>query len=149
MWLNLSRVGAIAKQSPGGSILFGADLGTGRAFAGMRVTYLIGTRFTYDLTDAHGISHVPDHAVFAIAEWGHSRAFVSLFPQSPPPDAVVGVRVDRASAQAGDAVRVVGFARRRNGNDYLPASGDVASTVVAGGKTLASAHSHARLRRSL
>jgi len=139
VWLNLSRVGVIAKQSPGGSILFGADLGTGRAFSGMRVTYLIGTRFTYDLTDNHGVSHVPDHAVFAIAEWGRSRAFVSLFPQSPPPDAVVGVRADRASAQAGDAVRVVGFARRRNGSDYMPASGDVALTVVADGKTLVSA----------
>jgi hypothetical protein len=139
VWLNLSRVGVIAKESPGGSIIYGADLGTGRAFSGMRVTYLIGTHFSYDLTDAHGISHVPPSAVFAIAEWGHSKAFVSLFPQSPPPDAVVGVRADRASAQAGDVVRVVGFARRRNGNDYVPATGNVDLSVVAGGTTLVTA----------
>lgn len=140
VWLNLSRVGLLTKESPAGSIVYGADLGTGRALRAMRVTYLIGTHFAYDLTDSHGISHVPDHAVFALAEWGKSRSFVSLFPQSPPPAAVVGVRADRASARGGESVRVVGFARRRNGNVYRPATGDVALTVVANGKTLASAH---------
>ena len=83
---------------------------------------------------------MPAHAVFALAEWGKSKAFVSFFPQSPPPAAVVGVRADRASARAGESVRVVGFARRRNGNVYRPATGDVALTVVSRGKTLASAH---------
>jgi len=140
VWLNLSRVGMITKESPGGSIVYGADLGTGRALRGMRVTYLIATHFAYDLSDSHGISHVPAHAVFALAEWGKSRAFVSLFPQSPPPVAVLGVRADRASATAGESVRVVGFARRRNGNVYRPATGDVALTVVADGNTIASAN---------
>jgi hypothetical protein len=140
VWLNLSRVGMITKESPGGSIVYGADLGTGRALRGMRVTYLVGTQFVFDLTDAHGISHVPPRAVFALAEWGTSRAFVSLFPQSQPPAAVLGVRADRASARAGESVRVVGFARRRNGNVYRPAVGDVALTVVAGGNTIASGH---------
>jgi hypothetical protein len=139
VWLNLSRIGLLTKESPGGSIVYGADLGTGRALRGMRVTYLVGTSFAYDLTDSHGISRVPPRAVFALAEWGKSRAFVSLFPQSPPPAAVLGVRADRASARAGERVRVVGFARRRNGNVYRPATGDVALTIVAGGKTLASA----------
>jgi hypothetical protein len=140
VWLNLSRVGMITKESPGGSIVYGADLGTGRALRGMRVTYLVGTHFTYDLSDSHGISHVPAHAVFALAEWGKSRAFVSLFPQSPPPAAVLGVRADRASATAGESVRVAGFARRRSGNVYRPATGDVALTVVTGGKTIATTH---------
>ncbi|HEY5348461.1 MAG TPA: hypothetical protein VIJ64_01980 [Candidatus Lustribacter sp.] len=140
VWVNLSRVGLITKESPGGSIVYGADLGTGRALRGMRVTYLVGTHFVYDRSDSHGISRVPAHAVFALAEWGKSRAFVSLFPQSPPPVAVLGVRADRASASAGESVRVVGFARRRSGNVYRPATGNVALTLVARGKTIASTH---------
>ena len=139
VWVNLSRVGLVTKESPAGSILYGADLGSGRSLHAMRVTYLVGTHFAYDQTDTHGISRVPAHAVFALAEWGHSKSFVSLFPQSPPAAAVIGVRADRASARAGEAVRVVGFARRRNGNVYRPASGDVTLTIVAGGKTLATA----------
>ncbi len=139
VWLNLSRVGMLTKESPAGSLIYGADLGTGRALHGMRVTYLIGTHFAYDQTDAHGISRVPAHAVFALAEWGKSKAFVSLFPQSPPPASVLAVRADRASASAGDSVRVVGFARRRNGNVYRPATGEVALTVVNNGTTVASA----------
>ncbi len=137
VWINLTRVGLITKESPAGSFVYGADLGTGKAFAGMRVTYLIGTHFAYDLTDKRGISQVPDHAVFALAEWGNSKAFVSLLPQSPLPSAVLGVRADRASVVAGESVRVVGFARRRSGNDYRPSTGDVTLTVVAGGQTLA------------
>ena len=140
VWLNLSRIGLITKASPAGSILYGADLGTGRALHAMRVTYLVGTHFAFDQTDAHGISHVPLRASFAIAEWGKSKAFVSLFPQSPPPSAVISVRADRASARAGDGVRIVGFARRRGGNVYRPATGDVTLTVVASGKLLASTH---------
>jgi hypothetical protein len=140
VWINLSRVGLLTKESPAGSIVYGADLGTGRALRGMRYTYLVGTHFVYDLSDVHGISKVPAHAVFALAEWGKSKAFVSLFPQSPPPAAVLGVRTDRASTRAGESVRVVGFARRRNGNVYRPATGDVALTIVADGKTIASGH---------
>lgn len=139
VWVNLSRVGLIAKESPAGSFVYGADLGTGRRFAGMRLTYLIGTHFAYDLTDAHGISHVPDKAVFALAEWGNSKTFVSLLPQSQSPAAVLGVRADRASVRAGESVRVVGFARKRDGIDYRPATGDVHVKVVVGGKTLATA----------
>jgi hypothetical protein len=139
VWLNLSRVGLLTKESPAGSFVYGADLGTGRALHGMRVTYLIGTHFSYDLTDAHGISIVPGHAVFALAEWGRSKAFVSLFPQSPPPAAVLGVRADRASLRAGETVHVVGFARRRNGTDYRPAAGTVDVKLMAGGRTLADA----------
>ncbi len=138
VWLNLSRVGLLIKESAAGSFIYGADLGSGNALHGMRVTYLIGTHFNYDLTDVHGISLVPARAVYAIAEWGRSKAFVSLFPQSPPPAGVLGVRADRASMRAGETVHVVGFARRRDGNTYRPASGSVDLKVVAGGQTLAS-----------
>jgi len=140
VWINLSRIGLVTKESPAGSIVYGADLGTGRALRAMRVTYLVGTHFVYDQTDAHGISRVPARAVFALTELGHSKTFVSFFPQSPPAAAVIGVRADRASARAGEAVRVVGFARRRNGNVFRPATGDVPLTIVAGGKTIASGH---------
>jgi len=133
VWLNLSRVGLLTKESAGGSLLYAADLGTGRALAGMRVTYLVGISFTYDLTDAHGTSHVPPRARFALAEWGKSRAFVSFLPQSPPPAAVVAVRADHGSVRAGEVVRVIGFARKRAGNVYKPATGNADLKVVDAG----------------
>ena len=34
VWLNLSRVGLLTKESPAGSIVYGADLGTGRRCTG-------------------------------------------------------------------------------------------------------------------
>ena len=37
-WLDLTRVGLLTKESAGGILLYGADLGTGRALAGMRIT---------------------------------------------------------------------------------------------------------------
>ena len=37
-WVDLSRVGLLTKESPGGIVLYGADLGTGRALSGMRIT---------------------------------------------------------------------------------------------------------------
>lgn len=139
VWLNVSRVGLITKESAAGSIVYGADLGTGRALRGMRVTYLVGVQFAYDLSDGRGISRVPPHARFALAEWGKSRAFVSFLPLSPLPAAVVGVRADRAAARGGEHVRVIGFARRRTVNVYAPATGEVNVVLNAGGKTLTSA----------
>jgi hypothetical protein len=138
VWVNVSRLGMIVKETPGGALVYGADLQNGRALPAMRITYLVGLQFAYDKTDGSGISHVPARARFALAEWGRSKAFVSLLPQSPPPAAIVGVRADRASVRAGEAVRIVGFARKRNGEEYRPASGDVAVTLVSGGRTLAS-----------
>jgi hypothetical protein len=105
----------------------------------MRVTYLVGTSFAYDLTDPHGISRVPPHARFALAEWGKSRAFVSFLPQSAPASAIVAVRSDHGAVRAGDPVHVVGFARVRSGNVYKAASGKVALSLVAGGHEIASA----------
>jgi hypothetical protein len=141
--MNLSRIGLVTKESPGGITLYASDLGTGRALAGMRITYLVNRSFIYGKTDATGTARVQAGngplPRFALAEWGESKAFVSFVPESPLPPAVVGVRVDRASVRAGEVVRVVGFARKRSGNIMRAASGEAHLSLVAGGKTLASA----------
>ncbi|HTJ26685.1 MAG TPA: hypothetical protein VMA36_11045 [Candidatus Limnocylindria bacterium] len=138
-WLDLTRVGLLTKESAGGIVLYGADLRTGNALAGMRITYLVGTSFQYGQTDAHGIARWTGatRPRFALAEWGKSRTFVSFLPQAPVPPALVGVRTERASVRAGEHVRVVGFARRRVGTAYRPASGDARVMIVARGRTLA------------
>jgi len=143
VWLNLSRIGLVTKESPGGIVLYAGDLGTGRALAGMRITYLVRSAFVYGKTDATGTARVQagngPRPRFALAEWGNSKAFVSFVPESPLPPAIVGVRVDRAAVRAGDVVRVVGFARKRVGNVMRAASGEAHVALLAGGKTLASA----------
>ncbi|HTD34072.1 MAG TPA: hypothetical protein VK665_10450 [Candidatus Elarobacter sp.] len=140
-WLDVTRVGLLTKESAGGIVLYGADLGSGRALAGMRITYLVGTSFQYAKTDAHGIARAPasPRPRFAMAEWGKSKTFVSFLAQPPVPATLIGVRADRASVRAGDRLRVVGFARRRAGAAYRPASGDVRVALVARGRTVASA----------
>jgi hypothetical protein len=140
-WVDLTRIGLLTKESPGGIVVYGADLGSGKALAGMRVTFLVGTAFAYAKTDAHGIARwfSSPRPRFALAEWGKSKTFVSLLPQAPIPAAVVGVRAERANVRAGERVRVVGFARRRVGTAYRPASGDAKIVVLARGRTLASA----------
>ena len=140
-WLDLTRVGLLTKESPGGIVLYGVDLGNGRALANMRITYLVGMSFQYGQTDVHGIARWTGatRPRFAIAEWGKSKTFVSFLPQPPVPATLVGVRADRANARAGERVRVIGFARKRSGAAYRPASGDVRVSIVARGRTLATA----------
>ncbi len=133
VWLNVSRIGLLTKESAGGSFVYATDLGTGRALGRMRMTYLVGTSFVYDLTDVHGISRVPARARFALAEWGNSHAFVSFLPQSPPPSTIVAVRADHGAVRAGESVHVIGFVRKRSGDVYRPASGDVDVSVVDAG----------------
>ena len=115
VWLNRTRVGLLAKQSPSGLLLYGADLRTGRALAKMRVQILAGGRLVARYTDAHGIARwgASPPAIFAIAQWGGSYAFVPLLPQTPLPGAVIGVRADSAVVHAGDVVHVAGFVRVR------------------------------------
>lgn len=140
VWLNLSRIGVLTKESAGDIILYAADLGTGRGLSGMRLTYLVGTAFTYGKTDAAGIARVTGaRPRFALAEWGRSHAFVNFVPVPPVPAAVVGVRLDRGLVHAGDHVRVVGFARLRHGSEMRPAGGNVKLSVVARGRNLVSA----------
>jgi hypothetical protein len=140
VWLNLSRIGLLTKESAGGVVLYAADLGTGRALPGMRLTYLVGSTFAYGKTDAGGIARVAGpRPRFALAEWGRSRAFVNFVPVPPVPTAVVGVRLDRGQIHAGEHVHAVGFARVRRGNEMRPAGGSVKLGVVARGRTLVSA----------
>ncbi len=143
-WIDITRIGIITKESAGGIVIYGADLGTGRALPGMRMTYLVGSSFVYGQTDAHGIARAPanTHPRFVLAEWGHSVAFVSLLSQPPIPTTLVGVRTERANVRAGDRVRVVGFARKRVGTAYRPASGDVRVAVLARGRMLTSTEAH-------
>jgi uncharacterized protein YfaS (alpha-2-macroglobulin family) len=138
-WLDLTRVGLLTKESPGGILLYGADLGTGKALARMRITYLVGTSFEYGETDAHGIARWSGagRPRFAIAEWGKSRTFVSFLAQPPVPSTLVGVRADRANVRGGDHLHLIGFARRRSGASYRPATGDVHLSIVVRGRTLA------------
>ncbi len=79
-----------------------------------------------------------------MAEWGKSKTFVSFLPQPPVPAALIGVRAERANVRAGEHVRVVGFARKRVGTAYRPASGDVRCRCVARGRTLAERRGEAR-----
>jgi hypothetical protein len=134
VWINRTRVGLVAKETPGEVVLYGTDLGTGRALAHMRVQFVVNRRFASMETDAHGVvrwSRQP-RPLFALAQWGESYAFVSLLPQAPLPSAIVGVRTDSAVVHAGDTIRVVGFARTRDGNVLRPSSGTASVSVRAG-----------------
>ncbi len=140
VWLNLSRIGLLSKESPGGIVLYGADLGTGRALSGMRLTYLNGAAFTYGKTGADGIVRLSGaRPRFALAEWGRSFAFLNFVPVPPEPAAVVGLRLDRGVVHAGEALHVVGFARVRRGPEMRPAAGNVRLSIVTRGRALLAA----------
>ncbi|HEY1428132.1 MAG TPA: hypothetical protein VGF18_01035, partial [Candidatus Tumulicola sp.] len=134
VWINRTRVGLVSKETPGELVLYGTDLGTGRAMAGMRVQFVASNRFVTQQTDAHGIvrwKHYP-RPVFALAQWGSSYAFLSPLPQAPLPPAIVAVRTDSAVVHAGDVVRAVGFARSRSGTSFRPAGGSVSVSLRLG-----------------
>jgi uncharacterized protein YfaS (alpha-2-macroglobulin family) len=137
VWVNLSRIGILTKESPRGIVLYAADLGSGRALPGMRITYLVGAAFAYGKTDAHGVARVAGpRPRFALAEWGASRAFVNFVPVPPTPAGIVGIRLDRGVVHAGEHVAAVGFARVRRGGEMRAATGNVKLVVVARGRTL-------------
>lgn len=138
VWLSLSRIGLLTKESAAGIVMYAADLQSGRALAGMRLTYLVGTSFSYGKTDDNGIARVAGpRPRLVLAEWGHSKAFVNFVPVPPPPAAVVGVRLDRGSIHAGEHVHAVGFARAQRNGELRPAAGGVKLAVVARGRSLA------------
>lgn len=125
VWINRTRVGLVTKESPGEALIYGADLGSGRALSRMRVQLLVNNTFVTRETDTHGIIrwNKSPRPIFALAQWGSSYAFTSLLPQAPLPNTIVGVRTDTAVVHAGDAVRVIGFARTRSGEVMKPTSG--------------------------
>ncbi len=141
VWLNRTRVGLLTKESPEGLVIWGVDLRTGRALRGLHVALLAGSSLVSRVTDNSGLLTWRGGArpVFALADSGGSRAFVSLLPQAPVPQSVVAVRVASAVVRSGDVVHVVGFARRRSGGAYRRATGDARLTLVGHGRTIASA----------
>jgi hypothetical protein len=116
VWINRSRVGLISKETPGGLLLYGVDLGTGAPVPRMRVQLVVNRGFVTEMTDRDGLVRWDrsPRPVFALAQWASSYAFLSLLPQPPLPQTIVGVRTDSAVVHAGDTVRVAGFARTRS-----------------------------------
>jgi hypothetical protein len=134
VWINRTRIGLVSKETPGEVLLYGTDLGTGRALRHMRVQFVVERRFETVFTDVHGIvrwTRSP-RPVFALAQWGDSYAFLSLLPQAPLPSTIVGVRTESAVVHAGDAVRVVGFARSREGSILRPTRGSATVSLRLG-----------------
>ena len=103
VWLNRTHIGLLTKESPDGLLLWGVDLRSGRALAGMLVDFLVGLRFVERKTDAGGLIvwNERTRPSFALAESGPGRAFVSLLPQAPAPSALVALRLESAVARAG------------------------------------------------
>lgn len=126
VWINRTRVGLITKETQGGIVLYGADLGTGKPLAHMRVSFIVNRRFVNTYTDRNGLIswRTRPRPVFAMAQWGQSEAFVSFLPQAPLPGTIVGVKTDSAVVHAGDDLHVAGFARSRGGSRLRASSGD-------------------------
>ncbi len=137
VWINRTRVGLIAKQTPAGLMLYGVDLGTGRVLSGMRVQLLVEDHFVTEYTNDEGIIRwsAQPRPIFALAQWGASFAFVSPLPQAPLPHTFVGIRTESAVVRAGGMLRVVGFARTDAGGILHPARG-VAEISVRDGAVL-------------
>jgi hypothetical protein len=144
VWLNRTRIGLVTKESPEGLLVWCVDLGSGRALKGANVAFLVGQELETKQTDARGLIEWDEHArpSFALADYGASRAFVSLLPQAPLPQTIVGLRLESASVRSGDVVQFVGFVRHRISGDYHRATGDVHVTLVGNGRTQASTTAH-------
>ncbi|MEO6913772.1 MAG: hypothetical protein ABI182_07125 [Candidatus Baltobacteraceae bacterium] len=142
VWINRTRVGLLTKESPGGMLVYGVDLGTGRALDRLRVSFVEGNRFVDRYSDAHGIVrwHGKPRPIFALATWGQSSAFVSFLPEAPLPATIVGVKVDSAVVHGGDDVRVVGFARSRSGSRLKVTSGTAELTLRLRGAVVAASN---------
>jgi hypothetical protein len=142
VWINRTRVGLIVKQTPAELSIYGADLGTGKALAQMRVQLLSGSRLVTRFTDAHGLirwnATSGQRPIFALAQWGSSYSFVSPLPQAPLPATIVALRTDSAVVHAGDTVRVAGFVRVRRGSVLHAASGSAQIALRDGPKVIAS-----------
>ncbi len=138
VWINRSRIGLVAKETPGGLLLYGADLGTGAPLAHMRVQFVVNRSFVTGSTDNDGIVRWNRAArpVFALAQWGNSYAFLSLLPQAPLPATIVGVRTDSAVVHAGDAVRVIGFARTRVRGVWRASAGSAIVSLRSGAASI-------------
>ena len=140
VWINRTHLGLLTKESPEGLVAWCVDLRGGRALANVSVAFLVGTALVNKRTDRNGLIVWRDRTrpAFALAESGSARAFVSILPQAPVPLAIVGLRLDRAVVRAGDRIRYVGFARKRDLGIFGRANGDARITLAGRGRTLAS-----------
>ena len=139
VWINRSRVGLLAKATPGSLLLWGVDLGTGTPLARMRVQFVVGGTFATAVTDGDGLlrwNRTP-RPVFALAQWGNSYAFLSPLPQAPFPSAIVGVRTESAVVHAGGTVRVIGFARTRVRGVLRASTGTAQVSIRSGARPIA------------
>jgi hypothetical protein len=127
VWINRTRVGLVTKETPNGIVVYAADLGTGRPFNHMRLSFIVRSRFVDRYTDRNGLVtwRGTPRPVFALGAWGDSIAFVSFLPQAPLPSTIVGVKTASAVVHAGEDVDVVGFARSRSGSRLRAGSGSV------------------------
>ncbi len=139
VWINRSRIGLISKETPGGLILYGADLATGMPIERMRVQFVANRNFVTAMTDADGVVRWDrsPRPVFALAQWGNSYAFLSLLPQAPLPATIVGVRTDSAVVHAGEVLRVAGFARTRTRSILRASTGSAVVSLRYGATTIA------------
>jgi hypothetical protein len=139
VWINRSRVGLIAKETPNGLLLYGADLGTGMPLSRMRVQLVVNRSFITASTDGQGVVrwNRSPRPIFALAQWGSSYAFVSPLPQPPLPATIVGIRTDSAVVHAGDVLHVAGFARSRSRGVLRPSAGSVTVSLRNGPTAIA------------
>jgi hypothetical protein len=139
VWINRTHIGLVTKESPGGLLLWCVDLRNGQALRGVNVAFLVGRELLSRVTDSHGAIVWTGRArpTFALADHGAARAFVSFLPQAPLPSTIVGIRLESASARAGEDVRFIGFVRRRAQGDYRRAGGEVRVALIGRGKTIA------------
>lgn len=135
VWINRTRIGLITKETPESILVYGADLGTGKPLARMRVSFIVNGRFADRYTDRSGLVswRSKPRPVFALAQWGNSAAFVSFLPQAPLPGTIVGVKTDSAVVHAGEELHVAGFARSRSGNRMRAAAGQASITLRSPG----------------
>ena len=139
VWINRSRIGLLSKEAPRGIVIYGCDLGSGKPLVHLRVLFLTDHTLVTRFTDARGLIHWdrPSRPSFVLAEWGQSRAFLSLLPQAPVPNAIAAIRVDRAVVRAGEDLNVVGYARRIRAGVYERSGGYADIRLFSGGRVLA------------
>lgn len=139
VWVNRSRIALVAEQTPAELMLYGVDLGSGRALRRMRVQLLVQDHFVTAYTNEQGIVRYTarPRPIFAMAQWGSNYAFISPLPQPPLPQSVVAVRTDSAVVRAGDDLRIAGFARARVHGKLRPARGVTDVSLRDGARILA------------
>lgn len=127
-YLNISKIGMVAKYSPGKMLAYVADLADGKPIANASVQIGAGTAKT---TDSSGLAECDlpakaeeDSKAVAIVRSGESTAVVDLNLQPAPADRETKIYVytDRPIYRPGDTFKFKGVSRIKAGDHYeLPA----------------------------